>query len=108
MLPKAKTSKTSAPAGKKRGRAPKRKFLPPSRPASIEEVPGEVEVQSMLDLMKTMSETLCSLNNRVGMIEGAAASHTMYTAPPVSCATRVTGQDHSNCADGRRDDRPAP
>ena len=46
----------------------------------------------MADWMKTMSQTLRSLNDRVGMIEGAAASHAVYTAPPASCSTRVTGQ----------------
>ena len=87
MPPKAQNSTMSALVAKKRGRVSKRKSLPPSPPADVEEVSGEAEVQSMANWMKTISQMLCSLNNRVGMIEGAAASHAVYTAPPVSCST---------------------
>ena len=53
---------------------------------------GEAEEQSMKDLMKNMGEMLRSLNARVGMIEGAAASHTINTVLPNGCSMQMTGQ----------------
>ena len=92
MLPKSKVNKAAASVVKKRGRKAKRKSLPPNPPADAEEVSGEVEEQSMKELMKDMGAMLHSLNARMGMMEHAAASHAMYTAPPDGCSMQTTSQ----------------
>ena len=89
MPPKNKTRKVATTVTKKMGKALKRKSQPLNVQSDTEWTTGDDEEPSLRLMMTNMGALLSTLNTRMESferrkdhMEGAAVSHTVYTAPP--------------------------
>ena len=89
MPPKTKTRKVATTVTKKKGNAAKRKSQHLDLLADPEWISGDEEEPSIRSMMSNMGALLSTLNSRMEGFErwqdhmdGTAASHTVFTAPP--------------------------
>ena len=89
MPPKTQTRKVATTLTQKKGKAVKRKSQPLNVQSDTERTTGDDKELSLRLMMSNMGALLSTLNTRIegferqqDHMEGAAVSHTVYTAPP--------------------------